>query len=619
MTYRDLLADRRWRRAAIAVAVVALLALVALSMFPWGWLKPQLERSLTQQVGRPVTIGALHREGVFSFTPTIVVRDVRVPQPSWAGTGDLARIGRGRFRINAFSALFGHVSPSRVAIDGLRLALVRDANGRKNWSSGAGGSAARGGLGRLTLHDARISYRDLVQNKSFLIDATVDPAHGLVATGKGRVRGQPVTLSAKGAPIVDAGARWPFSATIAGDAVGMTMTGSMAHPLDTAHLTADMTAHAINLKLIDAIIEAGLFGTQPVKLAAHAVHDGQDWTVTGLKGTIGQSDLTGHVTSRKVDGRTKLDGAVAFGRLDFDDLAADDGLILARAVEQREGPRLVPDVRINLAHVGDTDGTIAVSARRLVNPRHASSMAWLKGTLTLDHHKLTLAPFTIGLTQGRIGGRIVVDQHDGGPVPIVTIALDLTDSSIPALVGGGGEVSGTVTGRLRAKGSGSTFREVMGNADGHAGLVARNGSLPAKIASELGFDAARALTTGDDQRAGLRCIAIGLDLRRGTGTIDPMVIDTTRAQSRGAGRIVFPGEQVAVRITGAPKAKSVLRLPGALIVSGTIQQPVVHTEKGTKSFGNILKAIGQSIVGTQAPRATDADCAALARQALGGA
>src|SRR3546814_19816380 len=71
----------------------------------------------------------------------------------------------------------------------------------------------------------------------------------------------------------------------------------------------------------------------------------------------------------------------------------------------------------------------------------------------------------------------------------------------------------------------------------------------------------------------------------------------------------------AIRITGAPKEKSVLRLPGAIIASGTIRDPQIETQKGTKSLGNVLKAIGRSITGDQPPRATDADCDELAAPA----
>src|SRR3546814_3741615 len=81
------------------------------------------------------------------------------------------------------------------------------------------------------------------------------------------------------------------------------------------------------------------------------------------------SDLTGHATVDKRRGRTRLDGAVAFGTLDFEDLASDAGNAAALALERSEGLRLVPNTRINLAHVGPTDGRIAFAARRIVSRR----------------------------------------------------------------------------------------------------------------------------------------------------------------------------------------------------------------------------------------------------------
>lgn len=614
MTARDLFADRRWRWTAIAAAIVLALLLIV-ATFPFAWLKPSLERDWTRKIGRPVTIGEMRREALFSFTPTIIVRDVRVPQPAWAGTGDLATIGTGEIRFNVFSALLGHFRPTEIALSGLRLALVRDADGRTNWTSGSRGRG-RLALDRVALSDAQATYRDAKRDREAHLTLAADRTHGVTITGTGKIKGHAVTIEAHGPPISDAAARWPFAARIAGDAVGMTVKGVMAHPLDTAHMTAQMTAHATNLKLVDAIIEAGLFGTQPVKLAAHVVHDGTRWAVTNLRGAIGGSDLTGHVSTKIVDGRTKLDGAVTFGRLDFDDLASDEGLARARQVTSQIGRKLVPPTRINLAHVGDTDGVIRVVARKLIS-KSPSSLTALSGTLTLDHRRLTLDPFRIDLTRGHVAGRIIVDQHDGAPLPRVTLALDLAGSDLPTLVGGDGDVTGSVTGRLRLVGRGSTFREVAGNADGRIGLIARDGVLPAKVASELGFDLGRTLTTGDDKQAGLRCAAIGLAMRGGTGTLDPMVIDTTRAQSRGQGTVRFPQEALAIRLTGAPKAKSVLRLPAAIIVSGTIKDPQVDLQKGAKSVGNLLKAIGQSIAGDQPPRATDADCDALAARALG--
>src|SRR3546814_11436248 len=105
------------------------------------------------------------------------------------------------------------------------------------------------------------------------------------------------------------------------------------------------------------------------------------------------------------------------------------------------------------------------------------------------------------------------------------------------------------------------------------GLVATQGVLPARIASLLGFDVARGLTTDADERAALRCAVIRLDVKQGTGTLDAMVIDTTRAQSRGSGTVAFPSAAPATRTTAAPTETSVRRLPRATTTTGTLPAP----------------------------------------------
>src|SRR3546814_13379530 len=97
------------------------------------------------------------------------------------------------------------------------------------------------------------------------------------------------------------------------------------------------------------------------------------------------------------------------------------------------------------------------------------------------------------------------------------------------------------------------------------------------------------MTTDEDERAALRCAVIRLDVKQGTGTLDAMVIDTTRAQSRGSGTVAFPSEALAIRITGAPKEKRVLRLPRALIPPAPHPHPQRAQPKGTKPRGTGLK------------------------------
>ncbi|MEP7008304.1 MAG: AsmA family protein, partial [Sphingomonas bacterium] len=305
MNIRTVFADRRLELIAGGVVAVLAVALIILAMMPWGAFKPSIERGLSERFGRPVTIGAVERVDSFSFTPTVEIHALRVPQAEWAGSGDLARIERIRVRFSAFQLLFGRFRPGTIDVDGAHLVLVRDHDRRNNWArpgeTGGGGSPLA--LKGLRITNSMILYRDAFQDRSFAAKITADPATGVTIKGSGKVRGEPVTITAHGPAIEGAaGKRWPFHAGVDGAALTMAVNGVADGPLDLSHMTLDVTARADDLKFVDAIIEAGLFGTKPVQLAAHVRRDGKAWKVSTVTGRIGSSDIAGHVDVDKVDG-----------------------------------------------------------------------------------------------------------------------------------------------------------------------------------------------------------------------------------------------------------------------------------------------------------------------------
>lgn len=612
------LANRRIRIAATIVTVVVAALALALAAFPWGLLKGVIEDRMTDRFGRPVTIGAMERVDPFGFTTTVRLSDVRVPGPAWAGPHDLARVRQMEIGFSALSIVTGRLALKDVAISGARLNLVRATDGRENWRGSArrGGSGG-GGLDGLIVRDSRLSYRDDKQDRSFNLAIASDAQRGLRLQGSGTVRGTPVRVAVR-APAIsgERQGEWPFEARLAGTDLAMQAKGRMARPLDTDRMTLDVTARAGDLKLIDAVIEAGLFRTQPVTLSAHVRREPGRWLIDRLDGRIGRSDLSGRLTVGKVDGRTKLDGSFSSRQLDFDDLASDEGLARAAARKRAIGPRVVPDTRVNLAKIGKTDGRIAFRVGRIVSRHGPSSLSTLAGTLALDHRVLKISPLTIGMRQGRIVGSATVDQGDNGPLPLVRLDLKLVDSSIPALGGGGGSVTGRVDGRVVLAGRGSTIREAVGRSSGRIGLVARNGELPREIAEALGFDAASALLARHDARAILRCVVVELAMNAGRGTARQFVVDTSQSRLDGAGAVTFPGETLAIRLSGAPKHDAVLRLPGSATMAGTISQPDIVIPREVKSVRNVFRALGRAITGRQGPVAQDADCAALAARAL---
>ena len=609
-------AGRRYVPVLVAVPLVLLLVIAA---FPYGVLKGVVADRLAKRFGRPVVIGAMDRVDAIGFTPTIRVRDVTIPQAGWAGTGNFLTLREVRVTFPVWPLLTGTFRPRDIVADGLQLALVRDANGRTNWSRP--GEAESGGassdLKGLTIRDATIRYRDDKRRRSAVVQVSSD-AQGLRAKGSGTIRGVPVRIALDGASVAQPSpGPWPFTATIDGDRLSMRAKGSTDVPLDTDAMTLDVTARAADLRLIDAVIEAGLFGTQPVALTAHVRHDAPKWIVNDLKGTIGQSDIAGHVTVDKQDGRTKLDGAVTANRFDFSDLASDEGRAEAAARERAIGPHVVPDTRIDLSKIGETDGRISLRIARVVSRSGPTPVRALSTVLALDHKRLDVAPLTLVLADGTAKGSLRVDQRDGAPSPLLTVDMRLSGTRVAALPGTGGDFTGRIAARARLTGRGDTIRAAVGRSDGRIGFVVRDGTLPQRYAAALGFDAGRALLAGESERARLRCVVVGLKVTDGLGHAAPMIVDTSASQLRGTGTVRFPAERLDMRLTGAPKGDGLLRLPGAAFLTGTLSAPQIVVPPQVKSVGNVLKALGRAITGKQEPRAGDADCAALSARVLG--
>lgn len=604
---------RPWRIAAAILAGLGLL-LLAVAVFPWGVLKPVVERRLEARLGRPVTIGRLERLDRFGFSPRLAIRNLRVPQVAWAGSGDLAQVDEAEATVPLLSLFAGRVRPRDVHVRGLSLALVRRADGASNWRGPgqAGDAPGLADLGTVRIVDSRIAYRDDMRGRSFVL-AVAAADRGMRAEGTGAVLETPVRVSLRGGAAAS-DRPWRFVGIIDGAALHMNVKGTARRPFDFDHMSLAAVARADDLKLIDAIIEAGLFGTQPVSFDAHVRREPGRWTIDALRGRIGGSPIVGRGTVAKAGERTRLDGSVAFARLDFDDLASDEQLAAARSLRARIGERFVPNTRIDLAKLGEVDGVLRLRIGPTTSGGQPLPVRAATATAVLDHGLLTVDPIAVRLPRGSGTGRVVVDQRGGRTVPLLTMTLAVRDTELARLVGGG--VAGPLAARVRLSGVGRTIREAVGVADGTIGAAVRNGSLPRRTAYAGGFTPLRVVFADAEERAVLRCGVVRLDVRGGRGRSTLLAIDTGESRMAGRGEIVFPAETLAFRMTGAPKRAALLRLDGAVLVGGTISDPALTIPRGVRSAGNILKALRKAVTGKQAPEAVDANCVALTAAAL---
>lgn len=597
-----LLRRARWPVAALATGLAILL--LGLGAVPVGLFRSTVEQRLSDELDATVRVGAITRDSAFSYAPVVSVRDVRIAQPAWAGAGDFIRIRAASVRIPIFALIFGSFRPGRVTIDGARIALVRDASGRANWQPDGPRRDPPGDhptLSDLTVSDTQVVLRDAKRGLVVGGPFSVDAAHGLRWSARGRFLDTPATLDLTGGRIagVDPVAPYPVAVRLWSPALRLSARGVMAGVLNTRHFTAAVTAQAPTLKNIDRIIEAGLFGSQPVDFAATVRHDGHDWFIDRIAGSMGISRFEGRASVVKQGGRTAIDATVHASQFDFDDLADTTGRALSARRRSAIGPRVIPPTRIDLSKLGKTDGRIVFTIDRLL-AQSGTVFRTLRGTLALDHRKATMTNLVATLGRGRMTGTIGIDHRSG--LPRLSLDLRLENLTLEALIGKPDTIAGQVRGHIVLAGEGVTVRDALAHASGKAAIVATQGSVKRLVADVLGQNLSGAIghaISGPREQVPLRCLIADFRASRGVLVPHALEIDTGASVGRGSGRISLDGETIDLTLSGASKSRALLRIADPIRVGGTLSSPSVsvagigHAEK--PNAGTVLKVFGRSL------------------------
>jgi uncharacterized protein involved in outer membrane biogenesis len=446
---------------------------------------------------------------------------------------------------------------------------------------------------QLIIHDLKVSARDEKRHLALDGQVALDGVNGLSITAKGRFDDTPATLVAKAPPVTGRTGPWPFTLALSSPALMLDARGSAPEPLDLAHMSVSLHARGRSLRDLDYIIQAGLFGTQPIDLRADVRHDGRDWMIDRLAGRVGRSRLSGHGTVLKRGGRSKVDATIIAQTFDFDDLSDDSGQAKGARQKARIGPRVIPDTRINLSRVGPTDGVIHFRADHLLlNP--GSPFKSLKGDIVLDGKVLRLNGVEAGLSSGRMTGWLQVDSTR--PVPVMTTDLAITGSSLEGLLGAGEIIRGPLAGRVRITGRGDTIREAFAHGEGRLGFVATSGGIRRNVADMLGANLGEALihtVVGPREQVPLRCAVLGFAVRGGVMVPDPVAVDTAVSLGLATGRVSLRDETIAMTMRGQARTGAALKLADPIRLVGTLSSPQIRLgEQGAGVGKAITHALG---------------------------
>jgi len=378
-------------------------------------------------------------------------------------------------------------------------------------------------------------------------------------------------------------------------------------------LRGAITVRGDNLKNLAEIVGVSAPDTPPFDVNGQLRTHQRTWSVEGLGGRVGDSDIGGVVSVDLKPKKPFLTVDLKSKKLDFDDmgivfgLPTDVGRGETTNEEQRaakakydRSARLIPDTHIDFARLAAVNADISYEAPQVVDAPFGINAMTIKGELrdqVLDFSRALVR--TTG--QGDLDAKIRVDARND---PAKTRATGTLEKLPITRIINTSFVRGTLNGRFALNMTGSGFREAFGSTNGEVGIWSNNSEV-AKIATEAaGLDFGEILlllaTNEDREYLKSRCLAGGLTFRNGLGQLNPAVIDNKDSLIAASGHIDLRNEALDIEVFAEPHDISIGKVFGDIRVKGTMRNPKISALDGKTVLQAGLSALLSSVTGALA-------------------
>jgi AsmA family protein len=640
----------KWTAIALGAIVLALLITAAVLQRNADALRGPIARLASAHAGRAVHIDGRLELHLLSFAPYAVVNGVRVGNPDWLPSVDMAQIGRLEISLSLPSLFKGEVVLPRVDIQKLDLSLVRDATDRANWDFGephnrpAESPAKLPVVRSFSLDRARIDVVDAIRKLRFSGTITATQAGGsntrsLHLDGSGELNGAPFRLTTTGDPLITAerGRPYNFSADISAGRTHLGFTSRIAKPFDLGSLVAKFSVSGADLADVYYLTGLTLPNTPAYKISGDLQRDGTRIKLGNLAGSLGNSDLNGTMVIETAGKRPVMTAELTSRSLDISDLGPALGApakaSAAAPVDAKPAriPRraaliepLLPDEPLDVERVRGMDADVhyralSVNAQKIPFKRVAFR-------LRLDHGVMTIDPLSFVLPQGAVAARLRIDASRDLPDVDLEGRLSAVDLTQFHAAGGEPPLEGLMRARVSVHGQGRSVHAVAATANGTLTAVVPHGEVRSAFAELTGINMARGLgliLTKDQTKAEVRCAIADFRSADGIMTAQNIVIDTRNVRITAKGSVNMRTETLDLFVNGQPKKVRFATLKSPIIVHGPLRRPSVALEPGhiakQTAMAVALSAIATPLAAVLAfidpGLAKDQDCGALLAEA----
>lgn len=642
--YRGFRHPGRAEKVAASVSLVLIAAIVVfLLVFDWNWLRGPIGRWASAEYDREIAIQGDLDVRPFSWTPTVIVNDLKFGGPDWARERDTAQVGRIEARFRLRTLLAGRIELPLLAITRPDVVLISTEDGRQSWDLDPDRPDKGEGLNLPLINRLIIEEGQLVleaRERDLTLDAGVSAQEfttadnggaGFLLAGQGEINGSPLTLRISGGPLVNIRRDRPyrFEARLEGARSRLVVDGAITRPFDLGRFTSTLRLEGQDLNDLYLLTGVTLPNTPPYRLSGALARDDSVWTLNEVAGRVGASDLSGDV---RIEGgeRLRVDANLASRRLDLDDLMAILGAQTrtnaagteTTTVASGAGPgRLLPDATLQVDRLRTMDGSLTYRAASV--KANDLEIRTVRLGAKLEDGLLDLDPVAFAFSRGELNGTARINATRDTPYSAIDFRLaGYPLESIIPLRGGVAPLSGIALGRARLEGPGASIHTFAGGSRGSLSLVVPRGELRTAFAELLGINASAGLTRllrGDQSRSTIRCGVADFDVSGGVARARTLVVDTDVVLARGSGSINLGNETLNLRIDGDSKRPRLLRLWTPITVRGSLSQPRVGVDVGsTLAQGGVVGALAAVVAPIAAlfafvdpGLAEDADCGAL--------
>jgi len=607
---------RRGQRKGVLLALLVVAALIAglavCEYRGWPFLRAPLERGLGQRLDRRIDLGerfALHLLGAVRLSTNALVlggvgngpnlmeaRDTRLELP-YGTVFDLLRANRHE--------------PLRITlleVDGLNVALARDARGLANWHLTPEPQATANTpavemprFGRLVVKDGRVQMQDDLLKLQ--LDAQVNTNEGdqvasgsdagLVVIGGGHYLKKPFDLSVKSGGLLPLAAASTTPVTVpitikanAGPS-RFTFVGQGSGLLTLSDLDGTLTLSGPSMAAVGDAVGVTLPTTTFFSLKGRLGKIGDVWSLRQADLRVGTSKLGGTFTFDRRTPVPLLTGELTGSRFVLGDLAPAFGAPAPGANNPAPPQgRVLPQRSFDIPSLHAMNARLKVKLQSVeLGAVFAQALEPLDGDLSLQSGVLTITNLLARTADGQVSGQVKLNANPQPPLWDADVrwqGIKLEQWLSPRNEFAGKDtspryVTGQLGGHAQLHGQGNSAAQMLGSMDGVAQAWVQDGQVSHLMVEAVGLDVAQALgviITGD-KLLPMQCAVVRMKAQHGELKPEVAIVDTSDSTLLASGSLSLVDEKLDLLMTAKPKDISPLALRSPVTVQGTFAEPKV--------------------------------------------